>query len=102
VEDYYKSVSGDLTPRLNFKEIERLFDDETVVIWTEENLREVTEKRYSVDPKHRAQTRRMPSLLGLATVTVYGYDRIMYGWHTGTYRTVSMPYTDHLPGLTVR
>lgn len=62
MEDYYKKVSGDLTLRLNFKEIERLFDNETVVIWTEENPREVTEKQYSVDPKHRVQTRRMPSL----------------------------------------
>jgi hypothetical protein len=44
VAEYYKNVTGDLTPRSNFKEIERLFDDETVVVSTEENPREVIAK----------------------------------------------------------
>jgi hypothetical protein len=55
-------VSGDLTPRSNFKEIERLFDDETVVISTEENPREVIAKQYPVGPKQRPPKRRMPTL----------------------------------------
>jgi len=62
VEDYYKNVSGDLTPRSNFKEIERLFDDETVVISTGENSREVIAKQYPVGPKQRRPKRQMPTL----------------------------------------
>ncbi|KIM85557.1 hypothetical protein PILCRDRAFT_337210 [Piloderma croceum F 1598] len=62
VEDYYKNVSGDLTPRSISSKIERLFDDETVVISTGENPREVIAKQYPVGPKQRPTKRRMPTL----------------------------------------
>ena len=39
--------------------------------------------------------------LGLATVSVYGYDRTLYGWRTGTDRPVHIPYTEHQVALTV-
>src|ERR1700692_1339280 len=39
--------------------------------------------------------------IGLVTVTVYGYDRIMYGYLTGTCRQVVVPYMAYQKLLTV-
>jgi hypothetical protein len=43
-----------------------------------------------------------PYILGLATVTVYGYDRTLYGYLTGANRPVYVPYVAHLEASTVR
>jgi hypothetical protein len=41
-------------------------------------------------------------MLGLSTVTIYGYDHTVYGWLTGTNCPVHVPYIDFPEASTVR
>jgi hypothetical protein len=52
---------------------------------------DVFDERICVERLLKREIEKEAAMLGLATVPVYGYDRTMYGWHTGTDRTVHIP-----------
>jgi hypothetical protein len=54
---------------------------------------EETEDEQELIPKIAPIKRKCQ--VGLSTVTVYGYDRTVYGWLTGTNRPVHVPYIAH-------
>jgi hypothetical protein len=62
VEDYYKNLSGDLPPYVNFEEIERSPEDETAVILPEQTRRVEEAKQPPMDQNQRSGDRGMSNI----------------------------------------
>ena len=71
-------------------------------IYGEESQRCLIISKHPIRWEPGTWTGYMNRRLGLVTVTVYGYDRIMYGYLTVTCRQVVVPYMAYQKLLTVR